>query len=184
MTADKKEEKHDPQPLIEMALEHLQIYSIGLVAAEWGYAEAFFELLIWTLAGVDKHKGRSITTHLLSVTRQDIAKTLANETLFDPDGTELRNEVLAVIAEYDGLRNRRNKIIHANWKGDTSKIEDGGKRKTVSLITKARGNLEITAKEYDDLEIRNIAKDITKLLFRMSRLFDKLPKLPEPKLSK
>src|SRR5439155_29039 len=101
--------------ITESVLSGLQIHSIGLVAAEWGYAESMLERLIWTLARIDSRRGQSVTTHLGSVTREQIAKTLANETLYDLGKLGIRDEIIAAVDQFDGLRTRRNKIIHANW---------------------------------------------------------------------
>ena len=167
--------------LTESALNHLQIHSIGLVAAEWGYAESMLETLIWRLSQVDTQRGRSITTHLLSVTRQDIAKTLANETLFDLGELAVRDEIIAAVEEFDDLRQRRNRIIHAHWQlpDQIDPMSVPALSGAVSRTIKAKGKLEQKEQIFDPLEIHNTAHEITLLIIRLGRAIQMLSE-PRP----
>ena len=168
-------------PITESALASPQIYAIGLVAAEWGYAESTLESLIWALAEIDINRGRSITTHLNSVTRQEIAKTLANETLVKASESALRESVIAVVGDFEKLRVKRNKIIHAVWMLRGYPIGQTEDQKAESLAVKAKGKLEVNRQLFDPTQIRDTALEITALIVKMSAIVQTLPKLPDAK---
>src|ERR1700721_4453630 len=98
--------------IAKSALRENDIYHIGLVAAEWNYAEGLIQLLIWTLAGLDHYRGRMITTHTTNAINVNMAKTLANELLVNENQIELRDEIIDALNAFDGLRVKRNTIVH------------------------------------------------------------------------
>ncbi len=165
-------------PITESALGSAEIHAIGLVAAEWGYAESLLELLIWTLAGIDQNRGRSITTHIGSVTRCHIAATLANDNLTGEKVIETKERFLKIIADFDALRAKRNGIIHAIWMIAQPSEEGAEYPIPVALKITAKGQLKIDRRSLDVLEMREIVKEVTNLIWRMSEILKELPALP------
>lgn len=162
-------------PIVKSALRENDIYHIGLVAAEWNYAETIIQLLIWTLAGVDHSRGRIITTHTTTVTNVDMARTLANELLVNEHQFELRDEILDVLKTFDGLRVKRNTIVHSYWVPKDDPMLDSVPQ---YAFAKARGELKVGTQSLDEDFIRVTVGEITGLIGRLTKIFRQLPECP------
>ncbi len=167
-------------PVTESCLNASHIYEIGLVAAEWGYAEAALDILIWRLAGIDHVKGRCITTHVGTVTNQDIAKTLVNELLVHEGHSTLRERILEVLRMFDDLRNKRNRIIHAQWLLNEP-FDQQNPQLPRFLVAKAKGELKVETHSLEQEHIRNTVAEITNLIWELSKVIVQLPDVPDPR---
>jgi hypothetical protein len=162
-----------PTPIAKSALRENDIYHIGLVAAEWNYAETIVQLVIWTLAGIDHSRGRIITTHTTTVINADMARTLANELLVDQ--IVLRDEILDVLKSFDSLRIKRNTIVHAYWVPKSNPEWDDLPE---YAFAKARGELKVGTHSLDEDFIRVTVGEITGLIGRLTKVLRQLPQCP------
>ncbi|WP_096458168.1 hypothetical protein [Sulfurifustis variabilis] len=155
--------------MTELVLSPEHIMAIGLLAAEWGYVESLVELLIWRLAKMPESIGYCITTHIGSVMRIDMLKTLAHETLSDQS---IQDEIKSISAEFERLRIMRNDIIHSMW----IRKDFFGSGAPVSLRVKAKGRVDMQTKVQNYEDIRKAASDMTALTVRIGSVLQKLPK--------
>lgn len=156
----------------EVALTEPHLKAIGLVVAEWAWAEKALELVIWSLLGIEK-MGGAVTTHLSSEVRLNIIETVVRDLLKEKDTEKLLSRILKNIATFRKLRTERNNIAHALWgrtESEEPKELPSGKRKVKSAHayrTKAKGQFIRTVTPYKAAQIRRTAKSIAKLSFAL-----------------
>ena len=142
--------------------------AIGLVAAEWSWAEQQLEQLIWEVVQINGEKGRALTTHLSSETRINILATLANTEL----SNTLKVELAGMVGRLRNLRTERNNIVHALWlsreplrMGLIKSAMKRGRKPTPDLIKiTAKGKLVISNKPFTAKQILSVAHEISRLV--------------------
>ena len=162
-------------PLVESAIGPQEIHGIGLVTAEWSYAETMIEGLIWRLAGLDTRKGQILTTHVGSIARLHMITALAEEILDEVSQVDLRNEIMDLVALFEDLRVKRNAIVHAHWIYQSAPDPEW---KSKAMTVTAKGKLIVQEQTFDPLHSRNVAKQITSWVWMASEVSKKLP--PQP----
>jgi len=94
-------------------LTHMHLAAIGLVTSSWTLLEGTIEAGIWGFSSLSPQQGQPLTARMGIRQRLETIMVVAHQKL--PDEAS-KSEFKEIIDSIDSLRERRNDIVHANWK--------------------------------------------------------------------
>jgi hypothetical protein len=128
-----------------LSREHL--VALGNLAAYWGWLEIAIEAAIWALLRVSNEKGAGVTTHLGTVTKLDILRTLARNRWQD-EKEAAPAALMRIAAEVEQLRIKRNGFTHYWWEYAPRKSRPEGVKRA------AKGHFKITREKVHASDIQ------------------------------